>query len=137
MEAKEILALDIGQKLTGFARASNVARIAEPLKNIDTKKAVDTVRDYLKNNEVEAVVVGLPRNLSGEDTAQTKWVREWVDKAKLKITAPIYYQDEALTSKKANSYRLTANSSADEHSLAAAIILQDFLDSPETDRLLA
>ena len=63
MEAKEILALDIGQKLTGLARASNVARIAEPLKNIDTKKAVDTVRDYLKNNEVEAVVVGLPRNL--------------------------------------------------------------------------
>jgi putative Holliday junction resolvase len=129
MEAKEILALDVG--------ASNVARLAEPFMSISTSDAIKTVNKYLKEHEVEAVVVGLPRSLSGEDTDQTRWIRGWTDKAKAKIATPIYYQDEALTTKQANSSRLTANSSLNEHALASAIILQDFLDSPETDRVLA
>ena len=137
MEAKEILALDVGGKRTGIARASNVARLAEPLMSVSTEQAVSTLKKYLSEHEVEAMVVGLPRNLSGEDTEQTGWIREWVDEAKPKISLPVYWQDEALTSRKAKSYELRAKSSFDEHALAAAIILQDFLDSAEADRIAA
>ena len=137
MEAKEILALDVGGKQTGIARASNVARLAEPLASVPTEKALVTLKKYLAEHETEAVVVGLPRNLSGEDTEQTQWIRAWVDKAKPKISALLYWQDEALTSKAANNYKLKTNNSLDEHALAAAVILQDFLDGAETDRIIA
>ena len=136
MEAKEILGLDIGAKNTGIARASNVARLAEPLISVPTKDTISTLKKYITEHEVEAIAVGLPRNLASEDTEQTRWVRDWTDKAKQAITVPIYYQDEALTSKKAKDYELKAKSSFDDHALAAAIILQDFLDGAETNRVL-
>ena len=136
MEAKEVLGLDVGVKTTGIARASNVARLAEPLDSVLTSETIKTLKKYLSDNQVEAVVVGLPRSLSGEDTDQTRWVRQWADKAKQRISIPLYWQDEALTSKVASSNQQVANGKADEHSLAAAIILQDFLDSPETSRMV-
>ena len=136
MEAKEILGLDIGAKKTGIARASNVARLAEPLMSIPAKNTISTIKKFIAEHEVEAIVVGLPRSLSGEDTDQTKWVRTWVDKAKQKITVPIYYQDEALTSIAAAVKQHKLKSQADEHSLAAAIILQDFLEGAEADRMM-
>lgn len=137
IEVAEILGLDVGLKRTGIARASNVARLAEPLMSVPTEKATAEVAKYIKVHKVEAIAVGLPRNLKGEDTAQTIWIRQWVDKAKPKIDIPFYWQDEALTSQKAESLKLKAKSHIDEHALAAAIILQDFLDSPETDRIVA
>ena len=135
MEAKEILALDVGGKRTGIARASNVARLAEPLMSMPTKQAVPTLKKYLSEHEVEAMVVGLPRNLSGEDTEQTGWIRDWVDKAKPKISVPMFWQDEALTSVNARIKNHELRIKADEHALAAAIILQDFLDSAEADSI--
>lgn len=135
MEAKEILALDVGLKRTGIARASNVARLAEPLMSVSTKDAVATLRKYFSRHKVEAVAVGLPRNLSGEDTEQTRWVRDWVEKAKQQLNIPLYWQDEALTSIKANEVS-PRHQSADTDSISAAIILQDFLDMPEAERVV-
>ncbi|MEX1059166.1 MAG: Holliday junction resolvase RuvX [Candidatus Saccharimonadales bacterium] len=138
MEAKEILGLDVGAIRTGIARASNVARLAEPLMSVPTKDAINTVRKYTSEHQVEAIVVGLPRNLSGEETKQTQWIREWTDKAKQKLATPAYWQDEALTSELAARKIQTSkfkHQNSDEHSLAAAIILQDFLDGAEADRM--
>jgi putative Holliday junction resolvase len=137
VETKEVLGLDVGGKQTGIARASNVARLAEPLRTVPTKDAIDILKKYIGEYQVEAIAVGLPRNLKGEDTKQTLWVREWADKAKQDLGAPLYLQDEALTSIQARLKGSELNNKADEHSLSAAIILQDFLDSAETDRMVA
>lgn len=139
MEVQEILALDVGVRRTGIARASSVARLAEPLTSAPTKDVIATLKEYLSEHDVEAIAIGLPRNLKGEDTKQTLWVREWTNKAKSSLRAPIYWQDEALTSlqAQAKSSELRTKSPIDEHSLAAAIILQDFLDSAEADRMMA
>ena len=136
MEAAEILGLDIGLKHTGIARASNIARIAEPLKTVPTEDVVKTIAEYIQAHKVESIAVGLPRNLSGEDTRQTDWVRQWVDKTKTKITTPLYWQDEALTSIEARIKNNELRIKTDEHALAAAVILQDFLDTPEAERVV-
>ncbi len=137
METGEIIALDIGEKKIGVARASRSARIAEPLVTLPADGALEKITELINKNNVQAVIVGLPRNLSGEDTPQTKWVRDWVTKAKARIEVPLYWQDEALTSQKAESFKLKAKNSIDEHALAAAIILQDFLDTDKRERVLA
>lgn len=128
--------MDVGAKRTGVARASSVARIAEPLKSVLTEDAVNTLQKYAREHKVEAIAIGLPRNLSGEDSRQTAWVREWVDKAKKQIEMALYWQDEALTSREAAKHQTSniKHQNTDEHALAAAIILQDFLDAAEADR---
>lgn len=136
MEAKEILALDVGLKHTGLARASNVARLAEPLMSVPTDDVVATLKKYLLAHPVEAIAVGLARNLNHEETKQTTWIRQWVDALKQKIDIPFYWQDETLTTKLAANYQLRPNHPVDDHALAAAFILQDFLDTPEAERVV-
>lgn len=134
METKELIGLDVGMARTGVARASMVARLAEPLTSVETDKLMAYLAELAAKQPVDAVVVGLPRNLQGDDTKQTEWVRQWVDRAKEQLKATFYWQDEALTSKVAESRELRAKTKVDEHAVAAAIILQDFLDTPEANR---
>ena len=134
MQSQDFIGLDVGEVRTGIARASSIARLAEPLKVVETGKVTETLRDIFKAGEIAGVVVGLPRNLNGDDTQQTKWVREWAAQVKDKLDAKIYFQDEALTTELAN------NKDSDPKDLdarAAAIILQDFLDSEDSERVEA
>lgn len=135
MEAREILGLDVGLARTGIARSTNVAKLAEPLYSVPTKQVTKTLIKYLSEHRVEAIAVGLPRNLKGEETDQTAWTRNWVDVAKRKIDAPLYWQDEALTTVKAEDLKHRTKD-ADIDSISAAIILQDFLNTPEADKLI-
>lgn len=137
----EILALDVGAAKVGLARGSSAARLAEPLKTVKTNEALAELQELIKQNKAEAIVVGLPRNLSGEDTGQTRWVRAWVKAAQKEISLPFYFQDEALTSQEAmNKEQGTKNkrtkNKIDEHAQAAVVILQDFLDSPPRERIM-
>lgn len=130
-ETKEIIGLDLGLKRTGIARASASVRLPEPVTTVPTEKTLETLRRLMAGKELEAVVVGLPRSLNGNDTDQTKWVREWVKSAKKDLETDFFWQDEALTSRVAQE-RKTNDIDAE----AAAIILQDFLDTPAEQRVL-
>lgn len=133
----EILALDVGAARVGIARGSQAARLAQPLKTVQTAGAMQELQKLIAQNKVEAIVVGLPRDLSAHETDQTRWVRNWVKEAKAKIDLPFYWQDEALTSKEAagkNRRSKIKNQGLD--ALAAAIILQDFLDTPQEQRIV-
>lgn len=132
MQPKDILGLDVGLVHTGVARASNIAMLAEPLSSFETANVIEELQKRINQVPTGAVVVGLPRNLDSKETKQTAWVRQWVALAKQQIKLPFYWQDEALTSHQAAK---TTYNGADEHSKAAAIILQDFLDTPEDERV--
>lgn len=131
----EYLGVDVGSAIVGVARGSGGSRIAEPLISVTPKKIIDTLSSLAQKNQAAGIVVGLPRGLDGQETDQTRLVKRWADDVKQEIKLPFYWQDEALTTQAANDYRLTAKSRADEHALAAAIILQDFLDTPANDRV--
>lgn len=135
MEEAEFLGLDVGMQRTGIARGSAMAKIAQPLFSVGTDELIDNLKTLIVAHKADAVVVGLPRNLKGDDTKQTDWVREWATSAKDKVKLPFYWQDEALTSVNAEAMQ-SKTKTKDIDSLAAAIILQDFLDSPEQQRIL-
>jgi len=134
--ANEFIGLDVGQARTGLARGNDAARLSEPLKTVDTKDLLAELQKVVAEHSAKGVVVGLPRNLSGDDTPQTTWVRAWVDEAKKQIKTTFYWQDEAMTSKIAEARKLADNKLHDVDALAAAIILQDFLDMPEPERVI-
>lgn len=132
MQTQDFIGLDVGEVRTGIARASSIAKLAEPLRVVPTTRLLDELEDILKAGEIAGLIIGLPRNLNGDDTAQTKWVREWAQNAKSRLNTKIYFQDEALTTKLAGNNK---NSTDDLDAQAAAIILQDFLDTGSSGRM--
>jgi len=128
MAEGDYLALDVGSKRTGIARASSVAKLPEPLKIVETDKLIDELKTLVTAQPALGIVVGLPRNLNGDDTDQTRWVRKWTEQAEKEIDVPFHFQDEALTTTEALS-RQPNNSQPDAE--AAVIILQDFLNGKE------
>ncbi|MCA9332800.1 Holliday junction resolvase RuvX [Candidatus Saccharibacteria bacterium] len=131
MQESNIIALDIGEKRIGIAIASVVAGFPTPLITIENNDKVwHKLHDIIGKNEITSIVVGLPVSLSGNETAQTKYTRLFVDELSKHFSLPIHFQDESLTSKKAESEleaKKKSYSKADIDALAATFILDDFL----------
>lgn len=129
---EEYIGVDVGSVRVGLARGSSVARLAEPLRTVQAVDALAELKDLVEKSHAAGIVVGLPRNLEGRDTAQTEYVRQWAARAKEAINRQFYFQDEALTSKTAE---LNRKQSGPADAEAAALILQDFLDTPKEERV--
>ena len=127
-----IVCLDVGEKRIGVAAGDSVVRIAVPLETIEVDGSeILTIKKIIDDEAADILVIGYPRNQSGEPTAQTQFVTDFADK--LIDAAPnIIFQDESLTSVIAEQ-RLAAfkkpYSKADIDAMAAAIILQDYIEA--------
>jgi putative holliday junction resolvase len=130
---REFIGVDVGTVRVGLARGSDIARIAQPRKTAEAKEAINEIKVLIDTRQIAGLVVGLPRGLDGQDTRQTASVIEWVEKAKNDISLPFYWQDEALSTHSAEQSRIDPKIGADAY--AAAVILQDFLDTPEAERV--
>ncbi len=131
---KSILALDVGSTRTGVSIATLAAKLPRPLTTLVAHDLLAHIARLVSDNNAVALVVGLPRNLEGEDTQQTAAVRAFVEKVKQAVQVPVHLQDEALTSKKAEEElqaRGVSYSKGDIDALAATFILEDFLQSPD------
>ncbi len=133
MSVGNLLALDIGEKRIGIARANGVALIAEALVTLGNDKSFSTKLQELVSSEgATTLVIGLPRNLNGQDTAQTQYVREFVSNMNIDSGVKVVFQDEATSSIKAEDFLKSQKkpySKADIDSQAAKVILQDYMDS--------
>lgn len=130
--AKTIVALDVGEKRIGVAVADTGVRIAVPLDTIEVDgREVTAIGEVLVRESAETLVVGYPRNQSGEATAQTAFVESFVARMG-DIADEVVYQDESLTSVLAEQQLKAYNrpySKGDIDARAAAIILQDYLEA--------
>ena len=129
------VALDVGQSRVGVAVANDVARIAAPLPALSNDESfTHNLQNLLAEHDAAVIVVGWPRNLSGDITDQTQYVEKFIAELEQSVNIPIERQDEAVTSVRAEE-ELTARgkpfSKGDIDSLSAVYILEDFM----TDRL--
>jgi putative holliday junction resolvase len=126
-----ILALDVGERRIGVALANTTARLARPLTTLDNSDhIIEDILNLVEQEGVQTIVVGLPRGLDGQTTAQTKTVEAFVKKLQTQVDLPFHWQDEALTSVQAEaelSHRNKVTNKADIDALAATLILEDFL----------
>jgi putative Holliday junction resolvase len=128
--SQKYLGIDYGARRIGLATADDTAKIATPLTTVTVSELAAAIK---REGPLAAVVVGLPRSLDGTETPQTLAVRRFTDDflwGKLHID-PVF-QDEAATSALAEE-RLKESGKKyrpeDIDAEAAAIILQDYLDS--------
>jgi putative Holliday junction resolvase len=131
-----ILALDVGDRRIGVAIATVQARIAGPLTTLINSDTINQdIQALIDEHDVGVLVIGLPRGLDGQHTKQTMAVEEFKATLERMVTIPVYWQDEALTSRQAESElesRGRPYKKEDIDSLSATYILEDFIrDHPE------
>lgn len=126
-----IISLDVGAQRIGVAVANSIARIASPLVTIQhDANVMSQITQLLTTESATALVVGLPRGLDGQETGQTQAVRDFVVELQKHIDVPLFFQDEALTSRKAEDElqsRGKPYEKGDIDALAATYILEDYL----------
>ena len=129
------LALDVGSKRIGVAIASLSFKLPRPLCTlINDDDFFERLDGLIKTEAIGVLVVGLPRGLDGQETGQTKYVRDFVDQLKTHTDLAVHFQDEALTSTRAEAElkaRGKIYQKGDIDALAATYILEDYLLQPK------
>ena len=129
------LGIDFGTKRVGLALSDRSNMIASPYKTLNyvsEKDLITQLETIVTKNDIEILVLGLPINMKGEDTAQTIKVRDFKEILSA-LRIPIVYEDERLSSVSAiNSLMLqnvkTGHNKPEIDKTAAEIILQQYLD---------
>lgn len=127
-----LMALDVGEKRIGIAIGDNQVKIALPYDTIENNDTcIEVIHNIMTDQNVNIIVVGYPRNQSGEPTQQTKSVEDFCQKLHQKGIETVF-QDESLTSVVAED-RLKIQSDnyskSEIDSQAASIILQDYIEA--------
>ena len=136
------LALDYGLKRVGVAVSDPEGRMAFPRCTLarDTRDGFfSELLALLERERPDAVVLGLPLHVDGTECLTTRQVRNFAASLKRRMALPLYWMDEALTSRQAESDLREAGLSAraikqvvDQQ--AAVRILETFLAQPENRR---
>jgi len=125
-----ILGVDVGESRIGLALANNVVKIPAPYKILkNDEEALCRINEIVTSEQISTIVVGLPRNMSGEETKQSAQVREWAENLRDNITLPIVFSDESLSSvraEKLQGYDPKRQSGQPVDDLAACFILEEF-----------
>jgi len=132
MASDNLVALDIGERRIGVAVADSAVKISVPYDTIDVDGTeVNQIVGILQKESAIKLIIGYPRNQSGEPTAQTQFVVDFVASLPVSLAGMVAYQDESLTSVHAEQ-QLKANgrpyAKGDIDKVAASIILQDYLE---------
>ena len=131
-----VLGVDYGSSRVGLALSDPQKIIASPLHtlvNNGNDRLKKKLLELIKEKNVEYIVIGLPIGLKGQETSQTKIVREFAEEIR-SLALPVYFQDERLSSLSAKKSLIKQNVKTGHNksfidSTAAAIFLQQFLDS--------
>ncbi|HZM92034.1 MAG TPA: Holliday junction resolvase RuvX [Vicinamibacterales bacterium] len=138
-----IAGLDVGERRIGVAVSDATGMLARPVGVVRTsgldgdaldRAAAEIARLAAEDDGLVALVVGLPRRLDGSANDMTTRVEAFAQTLGRRTSLPIVLQDERLTSLEAES-RLAIREKDWRvrkerlDAAAAAIILQDYLDS--------
>ncbi len=138
------LGLDVGERRIGVAISDPNGQVAVPLRTLQARTQEAAVREIaalVAEEGVEAVVVGLPLRLDGGVGEQAESVQQFVRLLLPAVNVPVTLWDERLSTVQAEQLlrresrsrpggrRAPRKNEAEKDALAAAIILQGYLDS--------
>ncbi|HCX73179.1 MAG TPA: Holliday junction resolvase RuvX [Candidatus Cloacimonas sp.] len=135
MEYSRIMGIDFGTVRVGIALSDPMQIIARPYVVLANDSTIFTkINKIISEKNVSQIVLGLPVNLSGEDTEKTKEVREFAKKLKKTTQIPLTFSDERYTSVEANQLLEKMGYSIRDSrkvidKVAAALILKGYLET--------
>ena len=137
-----IMSVDLGKVRTGLAVCDKSGFLASPVGVITERNPevlADKIAEKAKELKAERIVLGLPKNMDGSEGDSAKNARSFGELLKQKTGLELSMQDERGTTMTAHRYLNETNTRGKKRkavvdSVAAVIILQDYLDS-ERSRL--
>ena len=137
------IALDYGSKTVGVALSDETGTIARGTEIIirdkekRLRKTLARIEEIIVSEKVCEIVVGLPLNMDGSEGERSEKAREFADMLVRRTGLPIHMVDERLTTVAADEIMDDADiedrklRKARVDAIAAAVILQDFLDNKD------
>lgn len=133
-----ILAFDYGTKRIGIAVTDPLQIIATGLDTIHPKDIVEYLKKYMANEQVEAFVIGDPKQMDGTPSDSARHVKGFSTILKKNFPdIPQYWIDERYTSKLAHQTIMQSGLKKHDRrnkervdTIAATIILQYYMEQP-------
>jgi len=133
------LAVDHGEKRTGLAICDKAETMASPLKVLTGQaELVSQIVKIARQENIEAIVVGLPLNMDSTEGPRAKSVRDFGAELENAAQIPVIYHDERLSSfdaeKKFAGLDITRKKKKKRlDAVAAASILEAYLEHKHGD----
>lgn len=132
-----ILAIDYGRKRTGIAVTDPMQIIANGLTTVSTHQLMDFLLNYIKQEPVERIIIGHPKQMNNEDSENMKNIIPFMNRLKkLLPDMPVELVDERFTSVLAHQAMLVGGLKKKDRQnkalvdeISATIILQSYLES--------
>ncbi len=132
-----ILAIDYGQKRTGLAVTDPLRLTANPLLTVPTHELLTWLTDYLRQNNVDQVIIGHPTQLNGQESQSMQYIRPFMTVFRQYFPdIPLIPYDERFTSTLAHQAMILGGMKKKQRQdkavvdrLAACILLEDYLQT--------
>lgn len=132
-----IVALDVGQARIGVAVSDELELLASPhstIRRTSNAAAIAAIARVVDATGAEQVVVGLPVSFDGKLHAQAQSVQAFAEKLRARLSVPLVYADETLSTVRAEEQLRAAGVRPERireriDAAAAAVILQEYLDA--------
>lgn len=133
----KLLGLDVGLARIGVAVCDPLQLRARPVtivKRASRRDDFDRLAAIVRDEDARAIICGLPLNMDGSEGDQARTVRKWAMRlahalrALLRQPVPIVFWDERLSTYAAGEYVEVDTEFIGEDAIAAAIILQRYID---------
>ena len=132
-----ILAIDYGKKRSGIAVTDPLQLIAGGLTTVATPDLLSFIKQYVAQEPVERILVGLPKQMNNEASENMKRIEPFVNTLRTQLPAiPVEYVDERFTSVLAHRTMLDAGLKKKERQnkalvdeISATIILQSYMET--------
>ncbi len=137
------MGIDYGSVRIGTAVSDELRMLAHPLETISAgKDAINRIVTLADEKKVDAIVVGVPRNMSGESGIAADEANEFIDKLRGRVHCKVVAWDERLTTVAANRALQDAGKKTREtrgyvDQVAAQMILQGYLDQEQLRQEIA
>ena len=132
------LGLDLGTKTLGIAisdRTGLIASFYDSLRYDDEDKLIEKIGFIIDKENIDAIVLGLPKNMNGSLGFRAEETLSFKDKLS-SLGKEVFLQDERLTTKVATDVLIDADISRKKRKkivdgVSAVVILQSYLDRKE------
>lgn len=140
--AERVLALDLGKKRIGLAISDALGVTAQGLKTLvrtNIREDLDHLADLAADRGVTLFLFGHPLHMSGRESRQAEYTREFAERLHGKTGIPVKLWDERLTSVQAERVLKESGISIEKRAkavdrLAAVILLESYLDARSWER---
>ncbi|MFA5967412.1 MAG: Holliday junction resolvase RuvX [Patescibacteria group bacterium] len=130
-----VLSIDLGRKRIGVALGDTENYVVVGLPTLtNNKDLLDKLKEIIVRENIQKLIIGWPKTMSGQNGEQTNYTQQWGDRIKRILHIDVEYIDERLSSKMARDSLESLGGSLKKEDIdqaAAVLILQGYLDRPK------